>query len=128
MKNQEAIKDKRPRVVPRRDFLKYAGSAVFVIGGKAYSSADGSFITHVIFAEGKRGAPVSEGYLLVDTKKCQGWVLQNSFQKWPDDLTIESCRQCVDPACVEACPEGALEADPEHGNVRMVDKAKCIGC
>ena len=31
-------------------------------------------------------------------------VIQNPFLKWPDDLTIEQCRQCLEPACVEACP------------------------
>jgi protein NrfC len=65
--------------------------------------------------------PASEGYLLVDTKKCQGClscmlacslvhegtenlslariqILQNSFAKFPDDLTMAQCRQCVEPA------------------------------
>ena len=60
--------------------------------------------------------PASEGYLLVDTKKCQGCascmlacslvhegveglslarihVLQNPFEKWPHDVSIEQCRQ-----------------------------------
>lgn len=31
-------------------------------------------------------------------------IIQDSFQKWPDDVAIEQCRQCVEPACVEACP------------------------
>jgi protein NrfC len=95
--------------------------------------------------------PASEGYLLVDTKKCQGCVscmlacslvhegveslslsriqvIQNSFEKWPQDVTIEQCRQCVEPLCVDACPADALQADPEHGYVRRVDEDKCIGC
>lgn len=95
--------------------------------------------------------PASEGYLLVDTKKCQGCVscmlacslvhegvenlslsriqiIQNSFEKWPDDLTVEQCRQCVEPACVEVCPVDAIGADPAHGNVTRVDTEKCIGC
>lgn len=95
--------------------------------------------------------PVSEGYLLVDTKKCQGCtscmlactlvhegvenpslsriqVIQNSFESYPNDVTIEQCRQCVEPACVEACPVDALKANADYGNVRMVDKEKCIGC
>jgi protein NrfC len=55
-------------------------------------------------------------------------VLQNSFLGWPEDLTIEQCRQCVDPPCVDACPTGALEVNAEYGNVRMIDRAECIGC
>ena len=95
--------------------------------------------------------PPADGYLLVDIAKCQGClscmlacslihegveslslsriqIMQNSFESFPDDLTIEQCRQCVDPACVQVCPTGALKADAEYGNVRMVDKEECIGC
>ena len=55
-------------------------------------------------------------------------VIQNPFESFPDDVTIEQCRQCVDPACVKACPVDALKANAEYGNVRMVDRTKCIGC
>ena len=55
-------------------------------------------------------------------------VIQDSFQKWPHDLTIEQCRQCLEPYCVEACPLGALKANPKYGNVRMIDTKKCNGC
>jgi protein NrfC len=95
--------------------------------------------------------PASGGYLLVDTKKCQGCmtcmlscslvhegkenlslariqVIQNSFAKFPDDITLAQCRQCVEPACLKACPTDALRVDREHGNVRMIDAEKCIGC
>jgi len=95
--------------------------------------------------------PASGGYLLVDTKKCQGCmtcmlscslvhegkenlslariqVIQNSFAKFPDDITLAQCRQCVEPACLQACPTDALHVDHEHGNVRMIDVEKCIGC
>jgi len=95
--------------------------------------------------------PASGGYLLVDTKKCQGCmtcmlacslvhegkenlslariqVIQNSFAKFPDDITLAQCRQCKTPACVIACPTGAIYAEGKHSNVRMVDAKKCIGC
>ena len=55
-------------------------------------------------------------------------IMQNSFESFPNDLTIEQCRQCVEPACVNECPTGALRADGKHGNVRMVDSELCIGC
>lgn len=93
----------------------------------------------------------SDGYLLVDPKKCQGCmtcmlacslvhegevnlslsriqILQNSFSEYPDDLSIEPCRQCISPTCLEACPTGALHIDRKNGNVRRVDEEKCIGC
>ena len=95
--------------------------------------------------------PPADGYLLVDIKKCQGCsscmlacslihqgveslslsriqIMQNSFASFPGDLTIEPCRQCVDPACVKVCPTGALKADASYGNVRTVNKEECIGC
>ena len=55
-------------------------------------------------------------------------IMQNSFASFPDDVAIEQCRQCVDPACVKVCPTGALAANADYGNVRMVDQEKCIGC
>ena len=96
-------------------------------------------------------APLSAGYLLVDSTLCSGCrncmlacslvhegvenltlsriqVIQNPFESFPDDVTIEQCRQCVDPACVKACPVDALKANAKYGNVRMVDRTKCIGC
>jgi protein NrfC len=142
-------KNKNPKCndeeISRRDFLKLSGTAVVGVGA-------GVILPNVIWLDDAIAAiPASEGYLLVDTKKCQGClscmlacslvhegvqdlslariqVLQDSFQKWPEDLTVEQCRQCVDPACVKACPTGALHADAKFGNVRMVNAKKCIGC
>jgi protein NrfC len=125
--------------ITRRDFMKVTGTIVLVagIGGPKPLKAD--------------GIPPADGYLLVDVEKCQGClscmlacslihegveglslsriqIMQNSFEGVPNDLTIEQCRQCVDPACVKVCPTGALAANAEYGNVRIVDKEKCIGC
>lgn len=95
--------------------------------------------------------PASEGYILVDTKKCAGCescmlmcslvhegaanvslsriqITQNPFGKFPDDMEQVQCHQCPYPSCVDACPTGAMHADAKHGNVRMVDESKCIGC
>ncbi len=123
--------------VSRRRFLK--------------TSAGGTLASLVWVDDAVAAIPVSKGYLLVDVKKCQGCVscmlacslvhegkeslslariqvIQNSFDKWPDDVTIEQCRQCVRPKCVEDCPTGALTADTKHGDVRRIDRRKCIGC
>jgi protein NrfC len=126
------------RTISRRDFIKVTGTIILVAGTGCNFSVP-------------EGLPPSDGYLLVDIKKCQGCascmlacslvhegaeslslsriqVMQNSFESFPDDLTIGQCRQCVDPPCVKECPTGALKADARYGNVRMVDKEKCIGC
>jgi Fe-S-cluster-containing dehydrogenase component len=95
--------------------------------------------------------PASEGYLLVDSKKCQGCnscmmacslthhgvqslslsriqVNQDPFAAWPNDKHIEQCRQCPGAPCVSVCPTGANHIDAKNGNVRRVDADKCIGC
>ena len=131
--------------ITRRHFMKLSGAAAIGVGA-------GGVLPGLIWIDGATAAiPASEGYLLVDTKKCQGCmscmlacslvhegvenpslsriqVIQNPFQKWPHDLTIEQCRQCLKPYCVEACPVDALTAHPEYGYVRMIDMDKCIGC
>lgn len=38
----------------------------------------------------------------------------------------DTCRQCKDPACGNACPQGAIYAN--DNGVRVVDQEKCIGC
>jgi protein NrfC len=144
--------------ITRRDFIKVTGAIVVVagIGGCGPTTTDESPTPTTTPGPGQvlvpaDGIPPADGYLLVDVEKCQGClscmlacslihegveslslsriqILQNSFESFPDDLTIEQCRQCVDPACVKACPTSALQADARYGNVRMVDKEKCIGC
>lgn len=42
-------------------------------------------------------------------------------------LNGETCRQCQDPYCGNACPVGAISAD-ENTGARVVDVTKCIGC
>lgn len=39
--------------------------------------------------------------------------------------TVRVCRQCEDPACVKACPTGALK---KVDGVIRVDEEKCVGC
>ena len=143
MGDQRKRKRKKGAVrISRRDFLKFTGAVA--IGA-------GAFPNLIWLDDAIAAIPASEGYLLVDTKKCQGClscmlacslvhegtenlsyariqILQNSFAKFPDDLTIAQCRQCVEAPCVEACPEKALYVDKKNGNVRIIDVEKCIGC
>lgn len=131
--------------ISRRDFLKLT-SAVAVGAG-----ITGLFSQYILVDDAIAAFPASEGYLLVDTKKCQGClscmlacslvheerispthariqIMQDSFEKFPDDLTMAQCRQCVDPECVKVCPSGALQVDIQNGNIRKVDGKKCMHC
>jgi Fe-S-cluster-containing dehydrogenase component len=38
-----------------------------------------------------------------------------------------SCIHCAEPACVEACPTGAVKKREQDGII-LVDREKCIGC
>jgi protein NrfC len=51
-----------------------------------------------------------------------------SFTKYPYDIVMSICRQCVTPLCVQNCPTGACHVDTENGNVRRIDPDECIGC
>jgi len=37
------------------------------------------------------------------------------------------CRQCLEPACLEACVSGAMHRDEETGAV-ICDESRCVGC
>jgi protein NrfC len=139
--------------ITRRGFIKVTGSIILVAGFGGHQSfkTDTNTLGTKQILVAPDGIPPADGYLLVDIEKCQGCVscmlacslihegveslslsriqvMQNSFEGFPNDLTIEQCRQCVDPACVKVCPTGALAANADYGFVRMVDKEKCIGC
>ena len=49
--------------------------------------------------------------------------------KDPDDGTygLALCRQCGDPACVPACPSGALNKDEKTGVIKW-NEASCVNC
>ncbi len=136
--------------ISRRTFMKHAGNVIVVIGIGDCTSGS-SHPESVMLDDGKSGIPISQGYLLVDTRKCQGClscmlacslvhdgrenlslariqIIQNPFSRFPDDLTLDQCRQCLDPACLKACPEDALIIDNAQGNVRRIVPEKCVGC
>ena len=43
------------------------------------------------------------------------------------EFTVEHCKQCEDPACMNYCPVHAIYADEKSG-ARKVDADRCIGC
>lgn len=47
------------------------------------------------------------------------------FGEW--GVAPETCKQCGDPACMNACPMGAIVIS-ERNNARVVDTDKCVGC
>ncbi len=50
--------------------------------------------------------------------------------KYPNAMLYHyaaTCNHCMDPACVAACPNGAMYVDEEDGTVQH-DDTKCLGC
>ncbi len=39
----------------------------------------------------------------------------------------ETCKQCKDPACMNACPMKAIYVEEGTG-IRKIDESKCVGC
>lgn len=121
------------------------------VGGLGIGAAFGGLLVKgFLLPDEVIAIPASEGYLLVDSKKCQGCntcmmacslthhgvqslslsriqVSQDPFVGYPADKTVIQCRQCPAPACVAACPTGAMHVDAETG-VRTVDADRCVGC
>jgi len=129
----------------RRDFLIGGGAALAVCTPVAAA------IPTTSPAPAKFDYPESKGYLVYDSKKCAGCttcmlscslthygvqnlslsriqIIQDSFGKFPDDVQMAPCRQCLTPVCVQNCPVGAAFVDTSNGNVRRIDSKKCIGC
>jgi len=98
---------------------------------------------------GAQGDLPTVGCLLSDPRKCQGCdscmlacalahhgraglslarlqVRMEPFGAYPDDVTQQSCLQCPQAPCVQACPTGALRG--EAGSVARVDAQACVGC
>jgi protein NrfC len=137
--------NKNKEWLSRREFLEKSGYIAAGIG-------IGSALPNIFWLDDAiASVPVSGGYLLVDTKKCQGCmtcmlacslvnegtenlsvsriqVIQNPFVKFPQDIALAQCRQCVEPECVKACPEKALFIDRTQKNIRRIDIKKCTGC
>ena len=58
---------------------------------------------------------------LTSSRNGNGLYTENNWVYFPD-----TCRQCEDPACGNACPQKAITTN-EQG-IRVVDTDKCIGC
>ena len=145
--------DKKKSIL-RRDFL--AGSGAAIAAGALVVRAPESLAIASTQTAGPGAKPsyaASTGYLVHDSRLCLGCqscmfacsmthegeanpslsriqIIRDapSFTKYPYDIVMAACRQCVSPLCVQNCPTGACHIDAANGNVRMIDQSKCIGC
>ena len=67
-KTDSNIKDES-RTVSRRDFLKYSGTIVFVLGTGCYATTSIKSKDAKVPVVSSTGIPASDGYLLVDIRK-----------------------------------------------------------
>jgi anaerobic dimethyl sulfoxide reductase subunit B (iron-sulfur subunit) len=54
-------------------------------------------------------------------------IWQGSYPNVKNVTASIACMQCVDPVCVEVCPEGAISKRLDDGVV-VADRDKCTGC
>jgi protein NrfC len=145
--------DREKATVLRREFLLGGGAAI-AAGALGVCAAQPTTTT---LAESSPVASQSyassTGYIVYDSRLCLGCqscmfacsmthdgeanpsmsriqIIRDapSFTKYPYDIVMSVCRQCVTPLCVQNCPTGACHVDAANGNVRRIDEKKCVGC
>ena len=52
---------------------------------------------------------------------------QGSYPQVDNIALSSACRHCSEPACLAACPSGAIEREETQGLI-LVRREKCIGC
>ena len=137
----------------RRDFLAGSGAAIAAGALSVCAPESAAALQQATAPVAKPSYAPSTGYIVYDSRLCWGCqscmfacsmshqgeanpalsriqIIRDapSFTKYPLDVVMSVCRQCVSPLCVQNCPTGAAHVDAEHGNVRVIDQAKCIGC
>lgn len=144
----------KKKTVLRREFLTGSGAAIAAgaLGVCAPESMATTLSESVTPATKASYAP-STGYIVYDSRLCLGCqscmyacsmthegegnptlsriqIIRDapSFTKYPYDIVMSVCRQCVSPLCVQNCPTGACHVDADNGNVRRIAQDKCIRC
>jgi protein NrfC len=142
--------ESKTKKVLRRDFLT-GGSAAIAAGALAVCAPETA--AALPQATANVSHPASTGYIVYDSRLCLGCqscmfacsmthegeanpslsriqIVRDapSFTKYPYDVVMSVCRQCVSPLCVQNCPVGACHVDAANGNIRRIDQSKCIGC
>ncbi len=144
-KDKTKVPDKaEKKKLSRRDFLTIGSAAV--AGG-----ALAVYAPKKAEAQEKEEYPQSTKYLVCDSRHCAGChgcmiacslvhegevnlslsriqIHRAVLKKYPEDIEINTCRQCPEPLCVMNCPTGACHISKENGNVRIIDPDECIGC
>jgi protein NrfC len=143
----------RKKTVLRRDFLAGGGAALAAGALGACAPASAAAAPAQTSQQAKITYPASSGYIVYDSRLCLGCqscmfacsmthegeanpslsriqIIRDapSFTKYPYDIVMSVCRQCVSPLCVQNCPTGACHVDAANGNIRRIDQLKCIGC
>jgi len=141
--------ESKNKKVLRRDFLIGGGTAI--AAGAVAVCTPGT--APAAPAPAKVSYEKSEGYIVYDSRLCLGCqscmfacsmthegeanpslsriqIIRDApaFTKYPYDIVMSVCRQCVTPLCVQNCPTGAAHIDTANGNVRRIDQEKCVGC
>lgn len=142
----------KPSSILRRDFLVGTGTA-FAAGALTVCSPESAVASLAEPVPAAVSYEPSAGYIVYDSRLCLGCqscmfacsmthegeakpsvsriqIIRDapSFTKYPYDIVMSVCRQCVTPLCVQNCPTGACHVDAANGNVRRIDQEKCIGC
>jgi protein NrfC len=150
MAESEKAESKRKKVL-RREFLVGGGAAV--TAGALSCTSFSAAAALAPAPQQKISYEASKGYLVYDSRLCLGCqscmfacsmthegeanpslsriqIIRDapSFTKYPYDVVMSVCRQCVSPLCVQNCPTGACHVDAANGNIRRIDQSKCIGC
>jgi protein NrfC len=152
---EAGVKEKK---VLRREFLAGGGAALAagaleICVGNSSALAGSAAKAAPKSASKAPSYPESTGYIVYDSRLCFGCqscmfacsmthegeanpslsriqIIKDapSFTKYPYDILMSVCRQCVTPVCVQKCPSGACHVDAAYGNIRMINQSKCIGC
>jgi protein NrfC len=148
----DSRKPEDKKKMDRREFLVGSGTAL-AAGALAAGIPAAAKAASSQSSAKKSSYPKSEAYLVYDSRLCLGCqscmfacslthegvanpslsriqIIRDapSFTKYPYDVVMSVCRQCVSPLCVQNCPTGACFIDEANGNIRRIDQSKCIGC
>jgi ferredoxin len=146
MAESEKPNDRKKRI-DRREFLVGSGAAI-AAGALAVTPGCSKNIDISTPVAEKASYPKSKGYLVYDSRLCLGCqscmfacsltheglanpslsriqIIRDapSFTKYPYDVVISVCRQCISPLCVQNCPTGACFIDEKNGNIRRIDQS-----